>query len=79
MNIERPQAAPITNEEQAQLAKLRDYLELAIADGRLTRDEIANIRHLVWEDGKVSVDELALIREFIDEQIAAQKLVFDWT
>ena len=71
------QARPI--EDARHLEKLRSVIERAIADGKLTAQEMQTIKAIIWSNGKVSPEELDLVRELIHEKVASGELVYDWT
>ncbi|PSB29464.1 TerB family tellurite resistance protein [Stenomitos frigidus] len=61
------------------LEKLRSTIERAIADGKLTAQEMQTIKAIIWSNGKVSAEELDLVRELIHEKVASGEVVYDWT
>jgi uncharacterized membrane protein YebE (DUF533 family) len=66
-------------EDTKHLEKLRSVIERAIADGKLTAQEMQTIKAIIWSNGKVSPEELDLVRELIHEKVAKGELVYDWT
>lgn len=73
----REQAHP--TEDAKHLEKLRSVIEQAIADGKVTAQEMQAIKAIIWSNGKVSAEELDLVRELIHEKVANGELVYDWT
>ncbi|MEM1289853.1 MAG: hypothetical protein AAGH67_00055 [Cyanobacteria bacterium P01_H01_bin.162] len=65
MNIERPNAQPLSSEEIAHLATLRSVVEKALEDGRLSIYESERIQSLIWADGKVTYEELRTVNETV--------------
>lgn len=61
------------------LEKLKSTIERAIADGKLTAQEMQTIKAIIWSNGKVSAEELDLVRELIHEKVANGEVVYDWT
>ncbi|MBW4581477.1 MAG: TerB family tellurite resistance protein [Tildeniella nuda ZEHNDER 1965/U140] len=61
------------------LEKLKSTIERAIADGKLTAQEMQTIKAIIWSNGKVSPEELDLVRELIHEKVANGEIVYDWT
>jgi hypothetical protein len=78
MEIERPNAKPLTPEDLEDLEKLRMVVERAIADGKLSQVEMETIRVQIHANGKVMVEELDLCRELMAEKIRNGELVIEW-
>lgn len=74
MEIKRPGAKLPTPAELQDLEKLKALIERAIADGKLTGDEMAMIRAAMWADRVVSPEELELVRTLISEKIRSGEL-----
>ncbi|MBW4692054.1 MAG: TerB family tellurite resistance protein [Lyngbya sp. HA4199-MV5] len=74
-NRHEPVSAP---EDAKHLEKLRSVIERAIADGKVTAQEMQAIKTIIWSNGKVSPEELDLVRELIHEKVASGELVYDW-
>ena len=78
MKVERPNQKDLTPEEQAHLAKLKQMVEAALADGRVSQDEIQNIRAYIHADHKVTIDELRTINTTIRELLGDGTLEYNW-
>ena len=65
MNIERPNAQPLSSEEIAHLETLRAVDEKALEDGRFSIYESERIQSLIWADGKVTYEELRTVNETV--------------
>jgi uncharacterized tellurite resistance protein B-like protein len=78
MKIERPDQRDLTPEEQAHLAKLKQLVEKALADGKVSQDEMQKIRAYIHADHKVTVDELRTISTTIREMLGEGALEYDW-
>lgn len=65
-------------EELENLAKLKSVIEVAIANGVLTKDEMETIKSAIRADGKISFEELRLCRELILNKIDSGELEYDW-
>jgi 3-oxoacyl-(acyl-carrier-protein) synthase len=78
MKIERPNDRDLTPEEQKHLTKLRDIVRQAMADGRLSQDEMQAIQAHINADKKVTVQELRTIRQTIRESLGDSALEYDW-
>jgi uncharacterized membrane protein YebE (DUF533 family) len=79
MKMERPNAVPPSPEDLKDLAKLRAIIERAIADGKLTRQEMESIQLEIRADGKVTFEELELCRKLIWEKIRNGELEHDYS
>lgn len=60
--------------EAQDLAALQAILEHAIADGKISRQEMDRIRAAVFADGKMSIEEAELYRTFIIEKFKRGEL-----
>lgn len=78
MKVSHPNAKEPSSEELKDLDRLRTLLTQAIADGRLSKQEMARIQASIHADGKVSVEELELCRELIWKKIEQGELEFEW-
>jgi uncharacterized membrane protein YebE (DUF533 family) len=78
MEIERPNANPLTPEDLHDLEKLKAVVERAIADGKLTKAEMDAIRVQIHSNGKVMVEELELCRELMAEKVRSGALIIEW-
>ncbi len=79
MKMERPNAIPPSPEDLNNLDKLKAIIERAIADGKLTRQEMESIQFEMRADGKVTVHELELCRKLIWQKIRTGELEHDYT
>lgn len=68
----------LTSAEANELQQLRSLIEKAVADGRLTADEMARIRTVARADCKITFAELELYRTLIQEKIQRGELIKDW-
>lgn len=74
MKVEHPNSQKLTPEESQELAKLRDLIEKAIADGVVTQDEVSSIRAAALTPKpsyELLSQELALYRELITSKVQA--------
>ncbi len=78
MKVERPNDRELTPEEQAHLAGLRQIVQQAMADGKLSRDEMQSIQTYINADKKVTVQELRTIKQTIREHLGDSALEYDW-
>ncbi|MEO1391223.1 MAG: hypothetical protein AAFV85_28165 [Cyanobacteria bacterium J06634_6] len=78
MEISRPNAQPISEEELAHLAKLKATVEKALENGEFSTAQISQIKSLIWEDGKITADELRTIRETIKEVMGDTQPGLEW-
>lgn len=78
MKVERPNQRDLTPEEQAHLAKLKQMVEAALADGKVSQAEMQDIRAYIRADRKVTVDELRTINTTIRDLLGEGSLEYDW-
>lgn len=78
MKVERPNDRNLTPEEQAHLEKLRQIVQQAMANGRLSQDEMQAIQTYINADKKVTIQELQTIRQTIRESLGDASLEYDW-
>jgi hypothetical protein len=79
MQVDRPNAPELTPEEQQQLIKLRELVEQALADGKLSKGEIEGIRAQLLADGKVTPEELRTIREATRKMLGDAAIEYEWS
>ncbi|HEY9672938.1 MAG TPA: hypothetical protein V6D11_15955 [Waterburya sp.] len=72
-----------TNEPSASelqdLEKLKAIFARAVADGKVTKQEMDTIRAAMAADNKVTFEELELCRQLIWEKIQNGELEYDWS
>jgi uncharacterized membrane protein YebE (DUF533 family) len=78
MQIERPNAEPLTKADLAHLDTLRAIVEQAIADGLVTSDERDHIDRVIWADGKATPEELNLVQDLIWAKVQAGDILLEW-
>lgn len=78
MEVTRPNATEPTPAELMDLDKLKLVIERAIADCKLSEDELRQIKAIVWADGKVTPQELNLISEMVSEKLRNGELEWVW-
>ncbi len=78
MEVTRPNVAEPTAEELLDLEKLKRVIERAIADYKLTEDELCQIKAIAWADGKVTPQELNLISEMVTQKLRDGELEWVW-
>lgn len=79
MEVEHPNAAPPTAADQEVLEKLKQVVEQALADGKVSRDEMARIKAVLYSNGKVTVQELGLVKKMVRELLGDAALEYDWS
>jgi uncharacterized membrane protein YebE (DUF533 family) len=67
-----------TPEELQDLEKLKVLIEKAIADGKLSQQEMTAIKSQAWADGKVTPEELELYTDSILEKIRSGELEWEF-
>ncbi|MCH9056393.1 hypothetical protein [Parathermosynechococcus lividus] len=75
----QPNATPLTEADKAELQRLKQILERAVADGVLTAEEMTQIKRQINADGKVTFEELELYRQLVQEKINEGILVREIT
>ncbi|MCU0524990.1 MAG: hypothetical protein MUF72_09215 [Elainella sp. Prado103] len=78
MQISRPNCSEPSPEELLDLQKLKVTIERAISDGKLTPEEMRQIKTLVWADGKISPQELNLISHLVTQKLQEGELEWVW-
>ncbi|HEY9881029.1 MAG TPA: hypothetical protein V6D29_21395 [Leptolyngbyaceae cyanobacterium] len=66
-----------TAEDPAHLARLKTLVENAIADGKLTFEEMAEIRDALMADGKLTLEEMELVRDVMRQKLGDAPLEFE--
>lgn len=78
MEIERPNAAPLTKADLTHLDTLKAIVEKAVADGLITHDERDYIDRVIWADGQATPQELNLVQDLIWSKVQAGEIVLEW-
>lgn len=78
MQISRPNYQEPTPEELHDLEKLKAVIERAIADGKLTHDEVNCIKATMRADGKITPEELNLLSEMVVQKMQEGKIEWVW-
>lgn len=78
MEISRPNAQELTPQELQDLEKLKAVIERAVADGRISPDEIKSIKATMWSDHKITPQELDLMRTLVTQKIESDELELTW-
>jgi uncharacterized tellurite resistance protein B-like protein len=79
MEFERPNQRDLTPEELAHLAKLKQLVQSALADGKVSQPEIQAIRALIHADHKVTFEELQTIHNTTRELLGNDGILeYDW-
>jgi len=77
MKIERSNNQEPTPEDIKELERLKNVIEAAISDGKLSTEEINEIRTQARADGKLTVEEVQLYRQLVTEKIASGELEYE--
>ena len=78
MIIEHPNTTEPTAEEKQQLERLKTVINNAVADGKISRKELDDIRAATFADKKVTVAELELYRKLVLDKIETGELEYEW-
>ncbi len=74
MQVEFPNAKPLTPEDEEHLARLRILIDKAVEDGVLTSGEIALIRDAVAANKKFLPEELMMVKTLVREKISCGEI-----
>jgi hypothetical protein len=78
MRIERANAPEPSQAELEHLQQLRTLVEHALANGKLSRDQIQSIQALMGADPRVTVAELAVLHETLRQVLGDAALDYEW-
>ncbi len=78
MLVSRSSDKQPTPEETRQLEKLQVQIERAVADGKISKQEMEDIKRSIWADGKVTVEELQLYRILVTDRIVAGDVEYEF-
>ncbi|MEG4073652.1 hypothetical protein QUA30_13050 [Microcoleus sp. Pol14C2] len=78
MLVSRSTDKQATPEESRQLEKLQVQIERAVADGKISKQEMEDINRAIWADGKVTVEELGLYRMLVTDKIVSGDVEYEF-
>ncbi|MEG4201932.1 hypothetical protein [Microcoleus sp. Pol12A5] len=78
MLVSRSSDKQATPEETRQLEKLQVQIERAVADGKISKQEMEDINRAIWADGKVTVEELELYRMLVTDKIVSGDVEYEF-
>ena len=78
MLVSRSSDKQPTPEETRQLEKLQVQIERAVADGKISKQEMEDIKRSIWADGKVTVEELGLYRMLVTDKIVSGDVEYEF-
>ena len=78
MLVSRSSDREPTPAEIRQLQKLQVRIERAVADGKISKQEMDDIKTAMLADGKVSFEELELYRKLVTDMIVAGELEYEF-
>ncbi|MEG5040941.1 MULTISPECIES: hypothetical protein [unclassified Microcoleus] len=78
MLVSRSSDKQPTPEETRQLEKLQVQIERAVADGKISKQEMEDINRAIWADGKVSVEEVELYRMLVTDKIVVGEVEYEF-
>lgn len=78
MEISRPNAKEPTSQELQDLEKLKALIERAVADGKISPDEIKSIKATMWSDHRITPQELDLMRTLVSQKFESDELELTW-
>ena len=79
MEISRPNASEPSPEDLENVDKLKAVIERAIADGKLSQDEVQQIKTAAWANGKITPQELELVRTLVKDKLQSGELEWIWS
>lgn len=77
MQIEFPNAKPLTPEDEKHLQALQALIEKAAEDGVLTSAEVVLIRDAIAANKKLLPEEVMMVKNLIRDKLAAGQLEVD--
>ncbi|MDX2232147.1 MAG: hypothetical protein NW220_21105 [Leptolyngbyaceae cyanobacterium bins.349] len=77
MQIEFPNAKPLTPDDEKHLESLKALIEKSAADGVLTGAEVALIRDAIAANKKLLPEELLMVKTLIRDKVASGQLEVD--
>ncbi|AFZ08439.1 hypothetical protein Osc7112_4111 [Oscillatoria nigro-viridis PCC 7112] len=78
MLVSRSSDKQPTPEETRQLEKLQVQIERAVADGKISKQEMEDINRAIWADGKVTVEELEMYRMLVTDRIVSGDVEYEF-
>ncbi|MEG4857635.1 hypothetical protein QUB75_08090 [Microcoleus sp. K1-B6] len=78
MLVSRSSDKQPTLEETRQLEKLQAQIERAVADGKISKHEMEDIKRAILADGKVTVEELELYRMLVTDRIVSGDVEYEF-
>ncbi len=82
MEVYRPNARELTPEEQQELDKFKRMIEHAVADGKISKQDIQDLQRRELSGGNHNSEllhhKLELYRTLVTEKLQAGKLQYDY-
>ncbi len=82
MEVSRPNARELTPEEQQELDKFKRMIEHAVADGKISKQDIQDLQRKELSGGNKNSEllshELELYRTLITEKLQTGELEYDY-
>ena len=78
MLIEHPNHTELTAADLQSLNKLKSVIDSAIADGKVSKQDMELINHAIYADGKVLVEEMTLLRQLVRDQLDSGLLAYEY-
>ena len=78
MEIERPNAKPLSAQQIAHLEKLKSVVEKALENGKFSTYEADHIKSIMWSDGKISYEELRTLHETVKSVTGNEYPELEW-
>lgn len=77
MPAKPPKSNPPTPEELNDLETLKAIIDRAVADGKITDEELAAMKTQAWADGKITPEELELFTSLVMDKIRQGELEWE--
>ncbi|MBW4562934.1 MAG: hypothetical protein KME32_17655 [Mojavia pulchra JT2-VF2] len=78
MKITRFNSYELSSQELQELEKLKTLIQNAVADGKISQQEVNDVQAYMFADQKVSVEELELYRTLVQEKFATGEIEMDY-
>lgn len=79
MQISRPNAKSLTSEDRQQLDQLKSIVENALANGKLSKEEIIRIQKFSLADSTIVYEQRITIRQTMQRQLGDAELEYEWS
>jgi len=78
MLVEHPNQHELTDDDLLSLKHLQSVINVATADGRISKYDLELINRTIQADGKVLVEEVHMVRQLVHDKLDNGLLSYDW-